>query len=107
MPIGKSSIKRVANNGYSKVSTSAPDMEMSTVASEEKPAPKKPAAAKTARSATTKSTGTGSATRARSTASKPKAPAASSVKPAAEKNPTPEASRAYCNIGEDMPIFLL
>ncbi len=31
MPIGKNSIKRVADNGYSKVNSSAPDMENSTV----------------------------------------------------------------------------
>ena len=31
MPIGKNSIKRVANNGYSSVKTAAPDMENSTV----------------------------------------------------------------------------
>lgn len=31
MPIGKNSIKRVVNNGYSKVATAAPDMENSTV----------------------------------------------------------------------------
>ena len=31
MPIGKNSIKRVKNNGYSHVATSAPDMENSTV----------------------------------------------------------------------------
>ena len=31
MPIGKNSIKRVKNNGYSSVKTSAPDMENSTV----------------------------------------------------------------------------
>ena len=31
MPIGKNSIKRVANNGYSNVKTDAPDMENSTV----------------------------------------------------------------------------
>lgn len=30
MPIGKNAIKRVENNGYSKVTTSAPDMENST-----------------------------------------------------------------------------
>ena len=30
MPIGKNAIKRVENNGYSKVKTSAPDMENST-----------------------------------------------------------------------------
>ena len=31
MPIGKNAIKRVENNGYSKVETSAPDMENSHV----------------------------------------------------------------------------
>ena len=31
MPIGKNSIKRVANNGYSNVKTNAPDMQNSTV----------------------------------------------------------------------------
>ncbi len=31
MPIGKNAIKRVENNGYSKVETAAPDMENSTV----------------------------------------------------------------------------
>ena len=31
MPIGKNAIKRVENNGYSKVNTSAPDMLNSTV----------------------------------------------------------------------------
>ncbi len=31
MPIGKNALKRVENNGYSKVETQAPDMENSTV----------------------------------------------------------------------------
>ena len=31
MPIGKNAIKRVENNGYSKVKTEAPDMENSNV----------------------------------------------------------------------------
>ncbi len=31
MPIGKNAVKRVENNGYSKVETSAPDMENSNV----------------------------------------------------------------------------
>ena len=61
MPIGKNSIKRVANNGYSAVKTTAPDMENSVIvtpeekpvktetaatAKAEKPAAKKPAAKK-------------------------------------------------------------
>ncbi|MDY3846219.1 MAG: hypothetical protein SOZ62_04855 [Eubacteriales bacterium] len=31
MPVGKNSIRRVANNGYSKVKTEAPDMENSKI----------------------------------------------------------------------------
>ena len=57
MPIGKNAIKRVENNGYSKVKTAAPDMENSSVIpniSEEvmekmvKPVEKKTAAKKAA-----------------------------------------------------------
>ena len=54
MPIGKNAIKRVTNNGYSKVQTDAPDMENSEVVSakieaaeEKKIAPKKSAPKKT------------------------------------------------------------
>ena len=60
MPIGKNSIKRVSNSGYSSVRTEAPDMENSTeikevpctptpeVKPEVKPEAKKPAAKKPA-----------------------------------------------------------
>lgn len=67
MPIGKNSIKRVANNGYSRVASAAPDMENSTVIanpspevvevmipSSEKIAPKKTAAKKPAAKKTAK-----------------------------------------------------
>ena len=37
MPIGKNSIKRVQNGGYSKVKTAAPDMQNSTVLSNPSP----------------------------------------------------------------------
>lgn len=37
MPIGENAIKRVENNGYSKVSTACPDMENSTVVSAAEP----------------------------------------------------------------------
>ena len=47
MPIGKNAIKRVENNGYSNVQTSAPDMENSVVLAEgERPAKRAPAAKK-------------------------------------------------------------
>ena len=60
MPIGKNAIKRVENNGYSKVVTTAPDMENSNVIANPDPqvveklitpvetAAKKPAAKKSA-----------------------------------------------------------
>ncbi|MBQ8405813.1 MAG: hypothetical protein IJX09_04080 [Clostridia bacterium] len=68
MPIGKNAIKRVENNGYSKVKTSAPDMENSNVIANpdpqtiekmvapvekaaKKPAAKKPTAKKTTKKA--------------------------------------------------------
>ena len=37
MPIGKNALKRVSNNGYSNVKTSAPDMENSEIEVEVKP----------------------------------------------------------------------
>ena len=53
MPVGKNSLKRVTNSGYSKVKTEAPDMENSTVEALPKEearteSAKKPAAKKTA-----------------------------------------------------------
>ena len=55
MPIGKNAINRVANNGYSNVKSTAPDMENSVVA-EVKAAPKKaPAKNPAPKAATSKS----------------------------------------------------
>ena len=64
MSIGKSSIKRAANNGYSNVKTSAPDMENSVATTPEAPkaeapkveAPKVVAPVKTAPKKTAKKT---------------------------------------------------
>ena len=47
MPIGKNALKRVENNGYSNVKSTAPDMENSVVV-EEVPVEKKPVAKKPA-----------------------------------------------------------
>lgn len=41
MPIGKNALKRVTNNGYSKVAVSAPDMEHSEIVENITEAPKK------------------------------------------------------------------
>ena len=96
MPVGKNSIKRVTNNGYSKVATKAPDMENSTVIanpspevievmipSSEKIAPKKPAA----KPATKK-------------------PATKKAEPKTEKS-SERNGEGYINLGGDLPIYLL
>ena len=57
MPIGKNAIKRVKNNGYSNVETSAPDMEHSVIASPDPQVEEKilkPIEEKTARKSTAK-----------------------------------------------------
>ena len=96
MPVGKNSIKRVTNNGYSKVATKAPDMENSTVIanpspevievmipSSEKIAPKKPASKPAA-----------------------KKPAAKKAEPKLEKS-SERNGEGYINLGGDLPIYLL
>ena len=98
MPIGKNAIKRVENNGYSKVKTEAPDMENSNVIAKpdeqvvekliapvEKATAKKTAAKKPA--ATTK-----------------KAPA---KKPAEKKAVPAKNGFERVSFGEDMPYYLL
>lgn len=92
MPIGENSIKRAVNNGYSKVKTTAPDMENSVVVEEKiakapakkapakKPAPKKAVAVKKT-----------------VTPNKP-APKKPTIKPAEIKK---------YQIGEELPIYLL
>ena len=109
MPIGKSAIKRVADNGYSKVKTAAPDMENSTVIAkpdpqvEEKllpkteaaPAVKKPAAKKApAKTAVSKTVPKSQA------ANKPTA-----KKPAEKK--TEKDGFVRVSLGGDLPTYLL
>lgn len=96
MPVGKNSIKRAVNNGYSKVETSAPDMENSEVLVQEvkveepkapvakKPASKKACATKKAASA--------------------KAPAVK--KTSAAKAPKKDGF-ARVEVGGEMPYYLL
>ncbi len=98
MPIGKNALKRVSNNGYSKVASSAPDMENSVVEPEksETPAP----------------------VQKKSTASSKKKPADKKPeKKAEEKIPAKEPSAdrddavaegtAYVNLGSPLPTYLL
>ncbi len=106
MPIGKNAIKRVENNGYSKVKSAAPDMENSHVIANPDPqvteklvapvekatvqkAAQKPASA-------TKKTSTG-----KSSAKKPTA------KKAAVKAPETKNGFARVGLGCDLPYYLL
>lgn len=98
MPIGKNAIKRVENNGYSKVASSAPDMENSHVIANPDPqvveklvAPVEAAAeVKTAKKAPAKKT----------TAKK-----SAAKKPCVKKAATDGFARV--ELGSDMPYYLL
>ena len=101
MPIGKNSIKRVANNGYSNVKTDAPDMENSVVA-EEATKPAK-AAEKTAKAAPVAKKQPAKKPCAKK-ATAPKKAEAPKAEPI-EKNISDDSS--YVAVGEDMPVYLL
>ena len=121
MPIGKNALKRVTNNGYSNVSTSAPDMENSEVAEvkvkEEKPTPKKSTEkAETTEVKATKAEEKKPAAKKPTTKSAPKKPAAPKAKP--EEKPVPVLEEAKeetthpdgfvrIALGMDMPEYLL
>ena len=92
MPVGKNALKRVTNNGYSKVAVSAPDMEHSEVVKTEK-APKKEESIKIEAK--------------KNTTPKTKKPA--TPKPVAKKvNVTnrPEGFARF-ELGSDLPVHLL
>ena len=92
MPIGKNAIKRVENNGYSNVKTTAPDMENSSVITkpDEQVVEKliAPVEQKTA-------------------AKKPAAKKAPAKKPAAKKAAPAKDGFVRVGCGEDMPYYLL
>ena len=95
MPIGKNAIKRVENNGYSKVKSTAPDMENSEVVVAAEPAPTVvefvPAPVKSAEK-------------------KPAAKKPTAKKPAAKKAPVKKAGKSVepaISLGQDLPFYLL
>ena len=93
MPIGKNAIKRVENNGYSKVVTTAPDMENSNVIANPDPqvVEKLIAPVETA-------------------AKKPAAKKSAAKKPAAKKTvakPAEKEGFVRVEVGNDMPYYLL
>lgn len=87
MPVGKNALKRVSNNGYSKVNTSAPDMEHSEVA--------EPVVKATEKSATKNTP-----------KSDPKAKVEKKTAKKAQKNTRPDGF-VRVELGDDMPIYLL
>ena len=95
MPIGKNALKRVSNNGYSKVNTSAPDMENSeiTVTPEKKKAESIKQNAKPAAKPASRPT------------KKPAAPKKSA--PTAEEKSSHPDGFVRIGLGDDMPIYLL
>lgn len=133
MPIGKSSIARVANNGYSNVKTEAPDMENSHIENPvemtEKVAAKKQASVKSGRTGASKSSSaTGSKTNVKVVAkktSKIKNTETKTSEVKAEKTETAENAitadvkntgitdkgtvntAQYVNVGMNMPYYLL
>ena len=95
MPIGKNAIKRVENNGYSKVKTSAPDMENSNVIANPDPQTIEKMVAPVEKAA--KKTVAKKATPAKKTAAK---------KPAAKK-PAEKEGFIRVEVGTEMPYYLL
>lgn len=128
MPIGKNAIKRVANNGYSKVETSAPDMENSVVEevkapaeekeTSQKKAPVKKAPAKksaTATKATTKKTSAPKKTAEKKAENKPEVKKSMETEPGFSPVKTLEKvteksereGEGYINLGGSLPYYLL
>ncbi len=106
MPIGKNAIKRVENNGYSKVATKAPDMENSSVIAKLDPQVEKKIVAPVAKK-----------TAARKPAAKKSATVAAEIAPTeAPAKATPKRKCAKkaakegfvrVEVGEAMPYYLL
>ena len=125
MPIGKNSIKRVTNNGYSKVKSEAPDMENSTevkigeIKEEKKSAPKKsaPKKAENKKDSTKKAESKKNAKPVEKKEAKPPVKK-STVKKTAISNPAPETLNlikeekkpdgfAKSPLGSELPTYLL
>ena len=125
MPIGKNSIKRVTNNGYSKVKAEAPDMENSTVVTEKPAEPQKQEAPKAKKSSPKKASSPKAEPKAKAEKPKtePKTTKAKAPKKSMESEPDlapvktlekitstqneEEKDDSYVNIGGKMPYYLL
>ena len=100
MPVGKNALKRVTNNGYSKVNTSAPDMEHSVVNEPIIEVKEEPQKVATLKAEPKKNT----APRAK----KPevKKPAVKQAEPKIEKSSHPDGFVRY-GLGDGLPVHLL
>ena len=114
MPIGKNAIKRVSNNGYSKVQTAAPDMENSVVEEPKtKKVEKKEPVTKTVtqKKATEKKPSTKKSTAAKKPAPKKSMETEPELSPVKTlEKVTSEPSRegeGYVNLGGALPVHLL
>jgi len=123
MAIGKNAIKRVENNGYSKVKTAAPDMENShviaNISEEVMEKMVKPVEEKTAKKVATKKTTAKKAASKKATEQKAVAPVKEEIavaavkKPVAKKAPVKKAVKEKkpavekVELGKDMPYYLL
>lgn len=118
MPIGKNAIKRISNDGYSQVKTSAPDMENSVVTEEKPPIEEKKVGAKKqpTKKATTKKTEQAKAPTPKKTTTPKKSmetePSLAPVKTAekvikAPKKSSKRQGEGFVNIGGELPIHLL
>lgn len=93
MPVGKNALKRVSNNGYSKVATTAPDMDNSVVVTPEEP--KEEVKVATVKAAPKKNT-----------APKTKKPATPKPKMEKAEATRPDGFTRY-EFGQDLPVHLL
>ena len=122
MPIGKNALKRVENNGYSKVKSSAPDMENSVVTETSAPAKAekavksatKPASKKAVESVPAPNKSVAKAPVAKKTATKKSAGQPEKV--VEKKQTTPRKPRAKkvlaqpaaaVSLGSELPYYLL
>ncbi len=112
MPIGKNALKRVSNNGYSKVSSSAPDMENSVIAETVEraasPTPvQKKTDEKTKKPASEKKAPSSAAKKANGKTVKPSEKSHSEKKNTGDGTDSGRDGFEYINIGGEMPIHLL
>ncbi len=113
MPIGKNAIKRVTNNGYSNVKSTAPDMENSQVAEKktELAEEKKPVAKKITEKQTKKETPKKTPTKKALQAPKKSMETEPELSPIKTLEKIVEAKKregeGYVNIGGELPYYLL